>query len=500
MKSVQSGQSVDELFETSHESLTYNDIMLLPRRVKYQLNDISLRSKVTRNVHINVPFVSSPMDRVTESKMAIALALQGGLGIIHNHLSIEQQASEVSRVKRFNNGFIENPTLMSTSATLADVLATIKRVGYSGFPVTENGKMDEPLLGFVDTSNTAFETDFTKPVTEIMTPFADLAVGQAGCTLEEAQKLIKERKVSHLPIIADDNRIVALICRKDLLGNKSYPLATRDPDTKQLLVGAAVSTLPEDRRRIDALAAAKADIICIDSSNGDSVFQLDVIKYIKERYPHIQIIAGNVVTQEQAESLIDAGCDALRVGMGSGSICITQDSIGVGRAQGSAVYDVARYASERGIPIIADGGISNGGHIAKALVLGASTVMMGSMLAGTDEAPGEIIVKNGARLKEYRGHGSKACRRDPSTIERYMMGNDDVFVEQGVVGHVPSKGPLHKHVAKLAKSVRHTLQHLAVKNLSDLRADVVVGNVRVERRSIQAQVEGTVHDLHSWEK
>lgn len=497
---MKSGQSVDELFLKSVESLTYNDIMLLPRRVKYDLDAISLRTKLTRDIHINIPFVSSPMDTVTESKMAIALALHGGIGIIHNHLTIEQQASEVSRVKRFNNGFIENPTLMKSDCTLADVLTTIKRVGYSGFPVTDNGKMDEPLLGFIDTSDFAFETDYSKLVTTMMTPLSKLTVAKVGCTLVDAQKIMKDAKVSHLPIIGDDNRIVALICRKDLLGNKSYPLATRDPETKQLLVGAAISTRPEDLRRIDALAKAKVDVICIDSSNGDSVYQLHTIKYIKEHYPGIQIIAGNVVTQEQAESLIDAGCDALRVGMGSGSICITQDSIGVGRAQGSAVYDVARYANGRGIPVIADGGISNGGHIAKALVLGASTVMMGSMLAGTDEAPGEIITKNGTRLKEYRGHGSKACRKDPSTIERYMMGDDDIFVEQGVVGQVPSKGPMDQHIAKLAKSVRHTLQHLAVSNLNDLRADVIVGDIRVERRSMQAQAEGAVHDLYSWEK
>lgn len=319
MKSVLSGQSVDELFEKSNESLTYNDIMLLPRRVKHNLSDISLRTKVTRKIHINLPFISSPMDTVTESKMAIGLALQGGLGIIHNHLSIEQQASEVRRVKRHNNGFIENPTLMRSDSTLADVICTIRRVGYSGFPVTENGKMDEPLLGFVDTSDIAFETDSSKLVTDIMKPFGDLIVGKDGCSLEDAQKIIKTQKVSHLPIIGEDDCIVALTCRKDLLGNKSYPLATRDPETKQLLVGAAVSTHPEDVARIDALADAKVDVICIDSSNGDSVYQLNTIKYIKERYPRIQIIAGSIVTQNQAESLIDAGCDALRIGMGSGN-------------------------------------------------------------------------------------------------------------------------------------------------------------------------------------
>jgi IMP dehydrogenase len=262
-----------------------------------------------------------------------------------------------------------------------------------------------------------------------------------------------------------------------------------------------VSTHLNDRKRIDALAQAKVDVICIDSSNGDSVFQIETLRYIKEKYPKIDVIAGNVVTPKQAKHLIENGADAIRVGMGSGSICITQDALGVGRSQGSAVYDVAKYATLKcGIPIIADGGISNAGHIAKALILGASTVMMGSMFAGTDESPGQMIIKDGIRLKQYRGHGSKACRKEPSTIERYLMGGNDIFVPQGVVGTVASKGSLKEFVPMLAKSVKHTLQHLSVKNLSDLLSDVITDQIRVERRSIQSQREGTVHNLFSYEK
>jgi IMP dehydrogenase len=303
-----------------------------------------------------------------------------------------------------------------------------------------------------------------------------------------------------LPVVNEDKTLVSLICRKDILNHQSYPLATRNLETKQLLVGAAVSTHLSDRVRIDELVKANVDVLCIDSSNGDSVYQHDTIKYIKTKYPHIDVIAGNVVTVTQAKHLIDAGADALRVGMGSGGICITQDTLGIGRAQGSAVYEVARYATrQRGIPVIADGGISNSSHISKALIFGASTTMMGSMFAATDESPGNIIVKDGIRLKEYRGHGSKGCQKEPSTLERYNMGKDDVFVPQGVVGHVVAKGSLNHVVPILAKSIKHTMQHLGVKNLTHLLANVITGDVRIEKRSIQAQKEGSIHNLYSYE-
>lgn len=496
-----SGYSVEELFGKSIESLTYDDLIVLPRQVKYTLDEISLKTKLTKNICINIPLVSSPMDTVTESEMAIGLALLGGFGIIHNHLSIEDQAKEVSRVKRHNNGFIENPVRMKPSDPLSKVVETINQYGFSGFLVTENGNMNEPLLGMISQHDLDFVTDLSQPVSSVMKSTDKLVTGKVGCTLEEAYEIIKKHTISRLPIVDDNGGLVALICRKDILNNRNYPLATRDPVTKQLLVGAAVSTHLNDRDRIDALAEAKVDVICIDSSNGASVFQIETIKYIKEKYPNIEVIAGNVVTKEGAKLLIDNGADAIRVGMGSGSICITQDALGVGRSQGSAVYDVVSYAThERGIPVIADGGISNSGHIAKALILGASSVMMGSMFAAIDESPGAVIVKDGVRLKQYRGHGSKGCRKEPGTLERYMMGDNDVFVPQGVVGTVASKGPLKEFVPMMAKSVKHTLQHLSVKNLNDLNAETIVGNIRVEKRSMQSQKEGTVHHLYSYEK
>jgi len=656
---MQSGKSLGQLFAESPESLTYNDIIVLPSQVKYELGDISLETQLTRNIRIKLPLVSSPMDTVTESTMAIGLALQGGFGIVHNHLSIDDQVREVQRVKRFNNGFIESPVLVSPTDPIAKVTQLIKDNGFSGFPVTTSGQMGETLLGMVSKHDIDFVIDYSEPVSSVMNPVSALTTAVEGCTLDDAYEIIKQNSISRLPIISNDGKLVALICRKDILNNRNYPLATRDPVTRRLLVGAAVSTHAGDRKRIDSLAEAGVDVLCIDSSNGDSVYQLDTIRYIKRTFPKIDVIAGNVVTRSQAEHIIDAGADAIRVGMGSGcfagntpvmmangsykainlieagdkvfnmygnpvnvlgktnqgykkvvkihlsdwpetiyatpdhkfwgmnvsdtgntvdfvntvnttstcfwkeigtftksictslplkfgqpnktqgweqtsfveisdenqsmetwdievdcpthsfivcnaivhnSICITQDTLGVGRSQGSAVFDVSSYATtKRGIPVIADGGISNSGHIAKALILGASTAMMGSMFAATDESPGEILVKDSVRVKRYRGHGSKACQKDAGTLERYLMGKDNIFVPQGVVGQVTSKGSLKEFVPLLAKSVKHTLQHLGVKNLSDLAAACATSNVRVEKRSFQSQQEGAVHNLYSYE-
>ena len=311
-----SGHSVRELFEKSVESLTYDDIIVLPKQVKYELTEITLKTQLTRNIRIELPLVSSPMDTVTESEMAIGLALQGGFGIIHNHLSIEQQCAEVRRVKRYNNGFIENPILMKPTDPISKVIELIATHGFSGFPITSSGKMGDNLLGMVSKHDIDFVTDFTQPVSSVMN--TTLITAPEGCSLDDAYDIIKQNVISRLPVVSESGELISLICRKDILNNRNYPLATRDPITKHLLVGAAVSTHPNDRLRIDSLAVAGVDVICIDSSNGDSVYQIDTIKYIKNTHPKIDVIAGNVVTPAQAKSIIDAGADAIRVGMGSG--------------------------------------------------------------------------------------------------------------------------------------------------------------------------------------
>ena len=492
--------NLETLFKCG-ESLTYDDIIVLPDKIISSVDVISLKSKLTKRITLNLPFVSSPMDTVTESKMAIELALQGGIGVIHCNFPIKEQIAEVEKVKRHNNGFILNPIIIKATDTISTIIEIREKWGFSGFPVTENGSMNEPLLGMVGNSDLAFIEDLSTPAKDIMRSKAEIKVGRKGCTLEEAYEILKKEKINRLPILDESDNIVGLICRKDLRIHKTYPLASKDSEG-HLLVAAAVTTHPGDRERIDALVSAKVDAICIDSSNGCSNFQLETIDYIKKKYPHIDVIAGNVVTKQQAMMLIDAGADALRCGQGVGSICTTQEVLGVGRAQASAVYEVSKIANKFGVPVIADGGLSNTGQIAKAFILGASTVMMGSMFAGTDEAPGEVIIKDGIRLKLYRGQGSAACHRHAknSVSARYLTQKGKVFVPQGVVGQVVAKGPVEDYVPLLAESVKHTLQHLGITQIEVLQHCHTDINIRVEKRSFQAQKEGMVHNLFSYEK
>ena len=483
-----------EAFFADGGGMTYNDFILLPGHIDFSVNDVDMETNLTRNLKIKRPLISSPMDTVTESKMAICMALLGGIGIIHYNNSIEGQTREVRLVKRFENGFITEPITLSPDNTISDVYKIKETYGFSGIPITEDGTLKSKLVGIVTRRDIDFEVDRTKKLKEVMV--TQLITAPDGITLTEGNKILKESKKGKLPLIDKEGRLVSLMSRTDLLKNEDFPCASKSKE-KQLLVGAAISTRDEDRERLKELVDAGVDIIVIDASQGDSVYQHNMIKHIKKNYPHIEVIGGNVVTAKQCKSLIDAGVDALRVGMGSGSICITQEATAVGRAQGSAVYHCARYAREYAkIPVIADGGIANTGCIVKALSLGASTVMLGAMLAGTSESPGECYYEGGVRLKKYRGMASLEAM-EKGGGKRYYE-EDNTRIVQGVSGTVVDKGSVTHFGNYVIKSLLHSMQSLGYRMVKDLHEGLYNGTLSFEAKTPSAQGEGAVHDLYSY--
>jgi len=501
-KSLLDGHSATDIFESKSQKsgYTYDDLILLPGHINFGVHEVVLESQFTRKIKLKTPVVSSPMDTVTESKTAIAMALEGGIGIIHANLSIADQVREVQKVKKYKSGFIMDPMCIKPTMQLLELDQLREKCGFTGFPVTEDGAMGSKLVGLVSKRDTDFLESRAVTVAEIMTPVAECTKAEEGIELGAANRILHSSKKGKLPILTQDGRLVALVARADVKKTTAHPLVTKDKN-KALMVAAAIGTRPTDKDRVRELVKAGVDAIVIDSSQGDSVFQHEMIKWIKAEFPGVvEVIAGNVVTKRQAKNLIDCGADALRVGMGIGSICTTQEVCACGRAQASAVYNVARLARAHGIPIIADGGISSPGHIVKALALGAGTAMCGSLIAGTEEAPGEYFYTDtGVRLKRYRGMGSVEAMKKGSD-DRYFGTQSTVKVAQGVSGTVQDKGTLHAYIPYLIQGIKHGMQDLGSSSLENLRHSLHSGELRFELRSPAAQREGGVHGLHSFER
>lgn len=489
------GLDAEALFRAG-VGLTFDDLIFLPGYIDFAAADVRLDTHLTRNIRIKRPLVSSPMDTVTESSMAITLALLGGIGILHYNNTVDEQVAMVRKVKRYENGFITDPVVLSPQHLIRHVDEIKEAHGYSGIPITADGTLESKLVGIVTNRDIDFEKDRSRPLSEVMS--SDLITAPKGITLSEANRVLRASKRGKLPVIDEEGRLVALLARRDLLKNLSFPDSSKDSG-KQLLCGAAVSTRDEDRERVDALAAAGVNVLVVDAAQGHSIYQQRMLAYVKGKYPHVEVIAGNVVSQQQAETLIHSGADALRIGMGPGSICITQNMMAVGRSQATAVYKTAAFARQYGVPVLADGGINGIGPMAKALALGASCVMLGNLLAGTSEAPGDYFYENGVRVKRYRGMASLEAMGQGGA-KRYLADrNDKVKVPQGVSGTVVDKGSLVDYVPYLMKGLQQALQDMGYRDIPSLHQALWDGRLRLERRTPSATAEGSVHSLVSYE-
>lgn len=443
------------------QAYTFDDVLLVPNKSDVLPKDVKLGTNLTKKIKLNLPLMSAGMDTVTESKMAIAMAREGGIGIIHKNMSIEAQASEVDRVKRQENGVIRDPFFLSKDKTIEEALALMAKYRISGVPVTEAGK----LVGIITNRDTVFETDFSKKISEVMTS-ENLITALEGTTIEEAKNILKVHKIEKLPLVDKDFNLKGLITIKDIEKAVKFPNAAKD-ESGRLLCGAAVGVTKDLMDRVDALVKAQVDVITIDTAHGHSRGVIEAVKTVKTKYPELQIIAGNVATAAATKELIEAGADCIKVGIGPGSICTTRVVAGVGVPQLTAVMDCVEEAEKYGVSVIADGGLKYSGDLVKALAAGAKVCMMGSMFAGCEEAPGEIEIYQGRSYKVYRGMGSIGAMANGSK-DRYFQEDNKKLVPEGVEGRLPYKGYAVDTIYQLIGGIRSGMGYLGAETLEDL--------------------------------
>ena len=456
------------MLRISQEALTFDDVLLLPGYSEVTAKDVSLATKLTRNISLNLPLVSAAMDTVTESRLAIALAQEGGIGIVHKNLTIAEQAEQVRKVKKFESGVVKDPITISHTATIADLIELTRANGISGVPVMQDGD----LVGIVTRRDLRFETDTSQSVAAIMTPRDKLVTVKEGASSAEVQRLLHQHRIEKILVVDDAGDLKGLITVKDFDKAESFPHACKD-QFGQLRVGASVGTSADTDERVYALVNAGVDVLVVDTAHGHSLNVINRVRWIKENYPRVDVIGGNIATADAAVALAEAGADAVKVGIGPGSICTTRIVTGMGVPQITAVSQVAGVLADAGIPLIADGGIRFSGDIAKAIVAGAHSVMMGGMFAGTEEAPGEVELFQGRTYKSYRGMGSiGAMSQAQGSSDRYFQDSSvgaEKLVPEGIEGRVPYKGPVSGIIHQLMGGVRSSMGYAGCGTIDEMR-------------------------------
>lgn len=446
------------------QGLTFDDVLLIPAHSDVLPRDVDVRTHLTQNVTLNIPVMSAGMDTVTEAEMAIAMAREGGIGVIHKNMSIDEQAREVKLVKRSEHGIIVDPIYLAPDNTLSDADELMNKYHISGVPITENGK----LVGIITNRDMRFETDLSRPISDIMTS-KGLITAPEHTTMEEAKRILQAHRIEKLPLVDDDGHLKGLITIRDIEKMRKFPNSNKDSDGR-LKVAAAIGVTSDVEDRVEALLDAKADVLVIDTAHGHSEGVLQTIRRLRKAFPHLELIAGNVATYDATKALIEAGVSAVKVGIGPGSICTTRVIAGIGVPQITAIYDCAKAAEGTGISIIADGGIQYSGDIAKALGAGASCVMLGNLLAGTEEAPGEMIIYQGKNYKSYRGMGSLGAMQAGSK-DRYFQQNAKKLVPEGIEGRIPYKGHVSDVLFQLIGGLRASMGYCGAKNIKAMNED-----------------------------